>query len=104
MTGILADGCQAPSDNAWRVTGGSGGYGVLGICNGGLYWDFELVGAFFHGGAWGAPVAIENGIYKAGYFSGLAADGAGFTAIWSQTHESQTDDPIAHKLYMRTGL
>ncbi len=104
VSGMTADGCGAPSDNAWHLRGGSGGYGLLTICDDGLYSNFDLVGRFFHNGAWGPPVSIESGSYAVGYFADLAADGATFTATWTQAHESQVNDPTAHHLYMRSGL
>lgn len=104
VSGMTPDGCGAPSDNAWYLRGGSGGYGLLTTCNGGLYWNFDLVGRFFHNGAWGAAVSIESGSYAVRYFADLAADGATFTATWTQAHESQVNDPTAHHLYMRSGL
>lgn len=104
VTGVMAQGCAGSTEGAWRLRGGSGGYGFLTTCNGGLYSDHELFGNFFRNGAWGGPFKVESGNYGVRYFSDLATDGPTFSAIWAQAHESQTDDPIAHWLYLRSGL
>ncbi len=104
ITGVMANNCGAPtSPDTAVLRGGSGGYGVLALCNGGVYNSFDLYGSFFHGSGWSTSALMENGAYPVTYGIDLAASGTSFTAVWSQPHESQLD-PSAKELYMLGGL
>jgi hypothetical protein len=106
ITGVTGAGCGGPvgpGSTGWVLRGGSGGYGVVSLCNGGLYQNFDLQGSFFHGSGWSTPALLESGAYPVGYGIDLAASGTSFTAAWTQPHESQPD-PSTRKFYMRSGL